>query len=185
MKIIENQWFDVTEFILKDDGTFPNSHLPVLIYRSAFEFDSLAVASAIEKVFEKNCWSSKWRNGIYNYHHYHSTAHEAVAVYKGCAVVLIGGEKGIILKLQKGDVIVFPAGVAHKCIENSHDFKCIGAYPENQDYDMNYGKAGERPQTDHNIENVILPVSDPVFGSKGPLNQFWKNNIELDLISEN
>jgi uncharacterized protein YjlB len=50
----------------------------------------------------------------------------------------------------------------------------VGAYPKGQEnYDMNYGKEGERPQTDKNIANVPRPDTDPVYGSEGPLLKKW------------
>ena len=184
MKDMENVHFDIFEFIIKDDGIFPNSLLPVLVYKSALTFESVL---EIEEIFKKNKWIGKWRNGIYNYHHYHSTAHETLGVYKGSATVLLGGQNGIIQKIQKGDVLIIPAGVAHKCIESSNDFKCIGAYPENQEeYDINCGRLGERPQSDRNIENVPLPTSDPLSGNEGLLIQYWKKrSVELKLVTQN
>ena len=74
---------------------------------------------------------------------------------------------------MNGDVIIIPAGVAHKNLGSSGDFRCVGAYPPGQDWDMNYGKAGERPAADENIANVPLPVADPVFGFEGPLMKNW------------
>jgi len=39
---------------------------------------------------------------------------------------------------------------------------------------MNYGKPGERPHTDKNIQQVPLPDADPVYGLEGDLLKFWK-----------
>ena len=74
---------------------------------------------------------------------------------------------------QSGDVIIIPAGVAHKNVGSSSDFRCVGAYPLGQSWDMNYGKPGERPQADQNITKVPLPESDPVYGIDGPLVKSW------------
>ena len=54
------------------------------------------------------------------------------------------------------------------------DVTCVGGYPNGKDYDMNYGKKGERPVTDQNIGAVPLPETDPVFGKKGGLIKIWK-----------
>lgn len=51
--------------------------------------------------------------------------------------------QGRILEIQEGDALIIPAGVSHKNYQASEDFKCIGAYPFNVQYDMNYGKACE------------------------------------------
>src|SRR5690606_41645915 len=77
---------------LKENGFFPNNKtLPVLIYKQIFILDGLNPAGIIEDVLMKNNWGRSWRNGIYDYHHYHSTAHEALGVYSGWAEVQLGG----------------------------------------------------------------------------------------------
>jgi uncharacterized protein YjlB len=118
-------------------------------------------------------WAGCWRNGIYSYHHYHSTAHEVLGVYRGSAKVQLGGEKGIIHEAEPGDVIIIPTGVVHKNLGSTSDFGVVGAYPDGQDWDMNYGKPGERPNADQSISSVPLPKSDPVFGASGPLLAKW------------
>ena len=158
---------------LEDDGRFPNSELPVIIYRSAWKLSYLFPSSFIIRHFEKNNWTNAWRSGIYDYHHYHSTTHEVLAVYKGKTKLLLGGSKGKVVDIRKGDVIVIPAGVAHKNLEPKNDMKCVGAYPKGQDYDMNYGKHEERPNSDLHIQQVPLPETDPVFGVTGPLMEQW------------
>lgn len=161
--------------ILADDGTFPNNEkLPLLIYKQAIAITSSDPASDVEKVFHENGWGSSWRNGIFSYHHYHSTAHEVLGVYSGWVNVQLGGEDGLIVKAKKGDVFIIPAGVAHKNLGASDDFRVVGAYPRGQSYDMNYGKKGERPQTDENIRNLAKPSTDPVFGKEDGLVNFWK-----------
>ena len=160
--------------VLKDDGTFPNNKmLPVVIYTNAIELPDEDPALTLEQIFDANQWGNSWRNGIYDYHHYHSTAHEVLGIYQGAVKVQLGGPDGISRDLKKGDIIIIPAGVAHKNLGASDDFKCVGAYPAGQDYDTRYGKAGERPEADNNIKNLPLPVRDPVFGFDGPLIKSW------------
>ena len=63
---------------LADDGLIPNSPLPLLVYAAALgEVTDRAVA--FEALFAGNGWSRSWRNGIYAFRHYHSTAHEGWA----------------------------------------------------------------------------------------------------------
>jgi uncharacterized protein YjlB len=38
---------------------------------------------------------------------------------------------------------------------------------------MCYGESGERPQADHNIARVPVPEADPVYGTDGPLIEYW------------
>ena len=165
---------NVIKHTLTDDGTFPNNaDLPLLVYPGALPLPEQDPASAFESKFRENGWGGSWRDGIYSYHHYHSTAHEVLGVYRGMARVQLGGDERVTLTVEPGDVIVIPAGVAHKNLGSSRDFGVVGAYPAGQQWDMNYGKAGERPEADENIAQVPLPEQDPVFGSDGPLVRSW------------
>lgn len=161
--------------ILTDDGTFPNNgKLSIFIYKNAIAIPSDNPAGAVERIIRENGWGGSWRNGIYSYHHYHSTAHEVLGIYGGKVTVQLGGPNGMTIDAEAGDVIIIPAGVAHKNLGSSNDFRCVGAYPPGQDWDMNYGRPGERPKSDQNIAKVPLPTTDPVYGSDGPLIKGWK-----------
>jgi len=113
-------------------------------------------------------------NGIFPSHHYHSTAHEVLVVYGGSARVQFGGEAGIVASVTAGDVVIIPAGVGHKNLGATADFRVIGAYPRGQTWDICYGRAGERPRADENIARVPLPSADPVLGREGPLFAYWR-----------
>ncbi len=165
---------DAIAFELKGDGTIPNSKLPPLFYPGAVAISEADPAAVFEELFKRNGWNDSWRNGIYTYHHYHSTAHEVLGIYRGSASVQLGGEHGAVQEVRAGDVIVIPAGVAHKNLGSSGDFGVVGAYPHGQDWDMNYGKRGERPRADENIARVPLPKMDPVYGAAGPLIDKWR-----------
>lgn len=162
------------QFFIKDDGIFPNNKLPVLYYSSVLKLPRLLPAAAVKNLFQKNSWKNNWKQGIYTYHHYHSITHEVIGVVSGETLLQLGGENGILLLVQKGDVIIIPAGVAHINLGEENDVTCIGGYPDGTDYDMNYGKPGERPRTDHNIRSLQLPATDPVLGKNGPLLKLWK-----------
>jgi uncharacterized protein YjlB len=162
----------VIRHIEKDDGQFPNSSLFVLIYKKVFGED--CSASDFEDTFAGNDWKNSWRNGIYDYHHYHSITHEVLGIYDGTAKVQFGGPSGIIDILEKGDVVIIPAGVAHKCIESEQSFKCVGAYPDGLDFDIKKGDPSERPEADENISKVLLPDKDPVYGAGGLLALNWE-----------
>ena len=86
-------------------------------------------AQAMDDLFRANGWGQRWRNGIFDYQHYHATVHEALGVARGHALVLFGGEHGEAIQLNAGDVAILPAGTGHKCIFASHDFCVVGAYP--------------------------------------------------------
>jgi uncharacterized protein YjlB len=165
---------NIVKKLIPQNGNFPNNpDLPLLIYKNAIELPVNNAAAKFEEIFEKNKWGSFWRNGIFNYHHYHSTAHEVLGIYRGKATVQFGGPEGFIADVIKGDVIIIPAGVAHKNLGDSKDFACVGAYPGGQDYDMNYGNEGERPKVDFQIQKVNFPQSDPILGESGGLIIFW------------
>lgn len=166
---------EVISQALKDDGIFPNNPAhPLVLYKKAVRIINGNGASIIEEIFHENKWGRSWRNGIYPFHHYHSTSHEVLGVYKGEARVQFGGEEGPILAVASGDVVIIPAGVAHKNINSSHDFRVVGAYPAGQSWDMNYGKEGERPAADRNIASVPDPGTDPVYGRESPLLELWQ-----------
>jgi len=162
------------QYILHDDGTFPNSKLPVLHYKGILRLPVFFPAAAVRRLFRKNGWTNNWRDGVFTYHHYHSNTHEALAVCKGSTVLQLGGEKGEMVKLEKGDVIIIPAGVAHRNLGKERDIICVGGYPEGKDYDMNYGSPEERPGTDREIAALPLPATDPVLGAGKGVADIWK-----------
>lgn len=165
---------DVELHTLTDTGIFPNSEaFPLLIYRQALNPDAPDLVEQVRNLFAGNHWGRPWVNGVYDFHHYHSTAHEALAVCGGQAEIRFGGEQGITETVSVGDVIIIPAGVAHKNISASDGFIVVGAYPQGQDYDVCYGREGERPDADRNIADVPIPDSDPIYGPDGPLMVYW------------
>jgi uncharacterized protein YjlB len=162
---------------LTDDGTFPNNtHLPLILYRQAFRTHGDDPALAVERLFQTNGWDPAWRNGLYDFHHYHSSAHEALGVYSGWVKGQFGGPEGVVYTVRTGDVIIIPAGVAHKNLDQSPEFRVAGAYPTGQTWDMQYGRPGERPAADERIKSVPLPANDPVCGKNGLLIESWKAN---------
>lgn len=84
-------------------------------------------------MFTKNDWNVHWifRYGPTQLSHYHSKAHECMAVLSGTASIRFGvadtspdmelnthgsawEEGGVLLEAEAGDVFIIPAGVAHK-----------------------------------------------------------------------
>ncbi len=164
----------VTASCLQDDGLFPNNEkLTALLYKGAIMLHPDDEAECIIETFKSNNWTNAWVNGIYDYHHYHSNTHEALGIFSGTALVQLGGDHGTTVELTRGDLIVIPAGVAHKCLKASDDFSCVGAYPEGRFYNMNYGKPEERERALQDISEVPLPDMDPVYGEDGPLREHW------------
>jgi uncharacterized protein YjlB len=162
------------QFRFEDDGTFPNSVLPLLIYRRALAADGEDPASLFEERFADNDWCNSWRNGVYSFAHYHSSTHEILGVYCGSATLRLGGSDGRNIDVHSGDVIVIPAGVAHKRLDASPDFSVVGAYPDGREWDLLRGEPGERPKADKSIAALPIPDNDPIYGADGPLRQIWK-----------
>lgn len=156
-----------------DDGTYPNSKLPLLFYDEAVRRAD-AGPEAMEVLFAANGWPPAWRASVFTYHHYHSTAHETLGVAQGSARLLLGGPEGREFDVEPGDVIVIPAGVAHRRLDSSGDFLVVGCYPPGQSWDLLRGEAGDRPTADRNIGVVPLPATDPVGGADGPLISRWR-----------
>jgi len=160
--------------ILSDDGTYPNNAtLPLLVYQAAVRLPQADPAATFEALFRAHSWGGSWRNGVYGFHHYHSTAHEVLGVYRGSARLQLGGEEGPVFEVQPGDVVIIPAGVAHKNLGTRGGFGVVGAYPAGQRPDMNDGRPGERPRADREIVQVTLPAADPLYGEQGPLLEHW------------
>lgn len=159
--------------IFKDDGVIPNNRYPLLLYRGVLKVGGTDPAARVEEQFAANNWTNSWRNGIYPFHHYHSTSHEVLGIYRGSAKVRLGGEQGRDFTVRAGDVIVIPAGVGHKNLGPTDDFGVVGAYPDGRQWDLLTGKPGERPEADHNIAALPIPGNDPVYGSDGPLRKIW------------
>lgn len=158
---------------LSPNGWMPNNQwLPVLLYRSAIAPDDRDPAAAFERVFTQNGWPPQWRDGVYDFHHYHSTAHEVLGFARGRARIMLGGDGGHELQVRTGDVAVLPAGTGHCKIEASGDFLVVGAYPPDQHWDI--CRSAPSREALRRMENLPFPKSDPVSGASGPLVQLWR-----------
>jgi uncharacterized protein YjlB len=154
----------------EDDGAIPNSRLPVLLYH---DVDDAREASACEALFARHGWRGAWRDGIYRFHHFHSTTHEVLGVVAGSASVVLGGPHGARFELARGDVVVLPAGTGHCNAGSSGDLLVVGAYPNGMSWDLRRGDPREHDDALANIAAVPLPAEDPVNGSSGPLTELW------------
>lgn len=156
-----------------DDGQTPNSRLPVLLYKNV-ALDSADKASAFEALFGANHWPAQWRAQVFDYHHYHSNAHEVLGVAKGRARLKLGGPAGAEQEVEEGDVLILPAGTGHCSLEQSVDFLVVGAYPEGQeDYDIQRPDPDTHDASIASIRKVASPATDPVYGGTGPLVDTW------------
>jgi uncharacterized protein YjlB len=161
-------------FVFEDDGLVPNNRMPFLVYKGAVDVDNDHPEKTIEGLFGANGWGAMWRNGVYNFLHYHATVHEVLGVARGHAKVRFGGDRGRELEISAGDVAILPAGTGHQCLSSSRDFSVVGAYPPGPPMDLQRPTPENHVNALKTIPNVALPKTDPVLGADGPLVKLWK-----------
>jgi uncharacterized protein YjlB len=158
---------------LTRNGWVPNNeHLPVLIYRGVLKTVGSDPAAAFERMFAENGWPAQWRDGVYDFHHYHSTAHEVLGFAAGQGRVMLGGENGHEVTVRAGDVVVLPTGTGHCNLGSSADFMVVGAYPPHQNWDI-CRTAPTGPDSERML-HLPFPDSDPVTGPAGLLTRLWQ-----------
>jgi len=163
----------------KDDGETPNNPALALIhYRSAVRLDaSYDPAAILEEIFASNGWEGSWRDGVYDFNHFHTKTHEVLGIARGHVRVRFGGARGRVVALKGGDIVILPAGTGHRRISASRDLLVVGAYPDNG------GKYNE-PQADDvdiekartDIRRVKLPKRDPLYGARTGLREVWRKS---------
>ncbi|CUX57190.1 hypothetical protein [Agrobacterium genomosp. 13] len=90
---------NVEKIIFNPSDQIPNNQtFPVIIY---WQTNSRLDSTSFEVMFSRNGWSGAWRNGVFDYHHCHSGAHEVLGVGRGEATLKIGGRKGAISSLAR------------------------------------------------------------------------------------
>jgi uncharacterized protein YjlB len=149
--------------LLAANGWVPNHpRLPLLLFRQAFR----GGVEACERFIRAAGWQPEWRNGVYPFHHYHSTAHELLGIAGGEARLLLGGEapRGLAVTVRAGDVVILPCGTGHCRVSASADFLVVGAYALNQRWDL----MREAPSAAQTSAMRELPFP------KGELTRLWR-----------
>lgn len=157
---------------------FPNTSIqnkPLLIYHCAFEKGASAsqISNHLKKV---DVVVPQWQYSMYRQTHFHSTTHEVLSVVSGRARLCFGGEENpdrVEPVIEAGDVIIIPAGVAHRLLEDlSGGFIMVGSYPKGKNWDMCYGAGDEN---EDEIKSAISQLNwfdqDPIYGRGGPVSQ--------------
>ena len=161
----------------KDDGETPNNPvLPLVVYRNAIVLDrAFDPAAVMEEIFAANGWGDSWRDGVYDFRHFHTMTHEVLGIARGQVKVEFGGAKGKALTLKAGDVAVLPAGTGHRRLSASGDLLVIGAYPDQGKYDEPRPNEVDHLKARAAITKVRRPKADPLYGRDGPLLSLWKS----------
>jgi len=144
-------------------ATIPNHpDFPVLVYRGTGMRDPMTARSR----FAAHGWGGSWIDGVFDFHHFHSTSHEVLAVVAGRATIELGGPQGEAFDVAAGDVVVLPAGTGHRRASADGSFTVVGAYPAGQeDFDLLRGDdPAEVDAARERIATLGAPPDDPVGG---------------------
>lgn len=161
-------------FYFKDDGITPNSQLPVLIYRGLFNDSYESCEDWLEENFTKNGWARTCHKPLLEFYHYHSNTHEVLGVCEGSGYIQLAAKNGVRTEIEKGDVVLIPAGVGHFCINHSEDFKLVAGYPAAVVPDVRRATQEERETALENLRSVAMPDFDPILGAEdGGVQKFW------------
>jgi uncharacterized protein YjlB len=191
----------VSRYFIPAYGAFPNTSIhpgrPLLIYHGCFTITTTTTttttttrvsSSSMAKTVESHLRhigvvDPAWRYTMYRQHHYHSTTNEVlVVVSHSRAELCFGGSEGkenegkVVVEVERGDVMVVPAGVGHALLRELGDgdgegtFEMVGSYPVGaEDWDMCTGKQGEKGDEWGNVAKVRWFERDPVYGDEGPV----------------
>lgn len=166
--------FRVSSHQIPAHDRIPNTSIqrkPLLIYHAVFRSDTSA--SAIEAHLSTvGAVDPQWRYPMYRKSHFHSTTHEVLCIASGQATLCFGHEDNpnrVVARVEAGDAIVVPAGVAHRSLEDfDGDFMMVGSYPKGRNWDMCYGQDGEEEQV-KGIAGLGWFERDPIYGDAGPV----------------
>jgi uncharacterized protein YjlB len=132
-----------------------NPRFPVLLYHEVDITDARGLLA-------EHGWGGSWVNGVFDFHHLHSTSHEVLVVIAGSATLELGGPQGRAFEVAVGDVLVLPAGTGHRRAKADGAFRVVGAYPAGQEnYDL-LREADDAARA--RIAALGQPPDDPVGG---------------------
>ena len=144
-----------------------------MIYHSAF-LQPLSFAIIESHLKSISAVVPRWRYGMYTRNHFHSSTHEVLCVAAGRARIRFGGHENegrVDVLVEKGDVIIVPAGVSHCLLEDVGQddmFQMVGSYPPGCGWDMCYGQEDEQSKIEA-IKDLPWFERDPVYGEQGPV----------------
>jgi uncharacterized protein YjlB len=153
---------------LVENDDFPTrSRKDIIVYRNAVDPDAADCAEQFEALFTENGWRLEWRGRISDAGHFHSRAHEIIAIVKGSTILAFGGGKGKRFFLDAGDAVLVPPGLLHRQAGAwAGGVEAVGAIPEGVEWDLRREPPVDEP--DGGKAPVDRPCCDPILGMRGP-----------------
>ena len=157
-------------FQLGDDGETPNNpNLPLTLYRGGVDLSGSSDPAAIfERLFAENGWKDGWRNGVFDFLHFHTGTHEVLGIARGSVSVQFGGRNGPIVDVAAGDVVILPAGTGHQRKKASRDLLVVGAYPAGSRFGQSRPGQIDHAKAVAAIAAVTNPAKNPIYGDDAP-----------------
>ena len=161
-------------FVFDDDGLVPNNILPLVIYKRAIELAGGDPARAIDELFRANGWDQRWRDGIFDYQHYHATCTRrsaSRAATRWCCSAASTARRSSSTPATSRSCPPAPATSASSpAMISAWSAPTRPAKP---------WRSLARPRRTYRrametIPLVLPPPSDPVFGQDGPLLRLWR-----------
>jgi uncharacterized protein YjlB len=166
----------ITDAVLQTfeaDGGIPNSRLPLVFWRDRLPAEARS-GTAATALFRRNGWRGTWVYTVFPFWHFHTRGHEALACVSGRARIGFGGDRGIKVDVEIGDVCVIPAGVGHRRFDSSPDFQMAGGYPPGQEGDILKPGDLDDATIAREIAELALSETDPVSGRGDGVAAIWK-----------
>jgi uncharacterized protein YjlB len=113
--------------------------------------------------------------------HFHSLAHEIIAIVKGATILAFGGGKGKRVVLDAGDAVLIPPRLLHwQAGAWSGGTEAVGAIPEG----VEWGLLREPPPDEPvgGTARVDRPCCDPILGMRSPFGLRRERQISRSAI---
>jgi uncharacterized protein YjlB len=169
----EAQMADAQTHLLEPEGGIPNSRLPLVFWKGRLPQGSRD-GDAARLLYERNGWTGTWVYTVYPFWHFHTRGHEVLSCVSGRATIGFGGDGGIRVEVEPGDVAVIPAGVGHRRLGGSADFRMAGGYPPGQEGNIVRPGEIDVAEAQRLIETLPLPDTDPVSGEDDGVLAIWR-----------
>lgn len=154
-------------------GGVPNSALPLVVWKGRLPGEAREGRAACA-LYRRNGWSGTWVYTVYPFWHFHTHGHEVLGCVAGRARIGFGGDAGVVIDVDQGDVAVVPAGVGHRKMQATDDFLMAGGYPSGQQGNIVRPGELDDERIAAEIRRVSLPETDPVTGLADGVVGVWR-----------